>query len=333
MYSDTPFNNFCTLVNKSGAKTIHTISDITTTNDSNSDIGKTKTRKMDSKPPLMAFYAKGEKEVMKSVGKTPSRQILALDIMYGTAGSNVIAADHCSDAKRLDAAAIAFTREDFEILQTVHVSNDIKAAIIWHAIEREQTKSEENESKINPPTWNTILMRLYNSEVFGDEVASSMHRKTFISDDDAIIIDSVDAVFKHYTKDSNKIDPFGISNFALDPTSSLKMTTLPLHIQDYFKLNIAASANAYKMKNGHKMTSSLLASTGHMHLNYRNRPGTKSRIDTYLNNDSIVKLPDDIEFVTDVMRLLATSWKDGAAMKKASRRVQKSGKKKNGTLK
>jgi hypothetical protein len=337
--SDSPLKTFCGVIG-GGSKMIHTISDITTTTDSVS-IVNANTTKFDERvvnSSIMAYYAQGENEVLKSRTQTFSDQVLALEVMYGSIEAPLKISRKSVVSNLVDDSALPYTREDFQLLKSTQVSNDVRAAVIWHAIEREQIHGEVQIPESAPPSSATIMTRLYNSKVFGDEAASTLQRKAFISDDDAMIIHSADAIFNHYMKDLNKIDPFECSKFSLDATSAMMNTNLPGYVKEYFKLTIAESMQVCKMKFGHKITSSLLTSASHMHLNFRSRLLSNCTFDEYVDDSDDVELSSDIEFVSDIMRLLAARWREEAAINgetlksKSRREVKKTGPKANGVV-
>ena len=105
---------------------------------------------------------------------------------------------------------------------------------------------------------------------------------------------------------------------------------MPLHVKEYFKVEIAKSTNSFKMKFGHKIASSILTSASHMHLNFHNR--NQNRLpEEYIDEceDGDTELASDIEFVTDIMRLMAARWREAGEV--GSKTISNTNKKEAGS--
>jgi hypothetical protein len=307
---DSPIAAFCRVIDSNKAR-INTasISDTnqkhTTKSDNDGVVDVTKFHKKYGDKASMIFYAIGDNITQKLRPQRPPVQPLALELMYGSIQAPPI--DIQSQPKsKFDETAVAYTREEYQILKLDKISNDVRAAVIWHAIERDQMYGEFENPKCSPLSSAEILQHLYKSKLFGDEVT----RKSSLSDDDAMLIHSSDAIFHHYKNDSNKINPFELSRFSLD-TSIAMDTDMPLNVKEYFKVEIAKSTNSFKMKFGHKIASSILTSASHMHLNFHNRH-QNCLPEEYIDEckEGGTGLASDIEFVTDIMRLMAARWRE-----------------------
>lgn len=214
------------------------------------------------------------------------RQSLALEAV-------IRAEDSMESSSDLD--ALPYTREEKQILASSDTPNDIRAGIIWYSIEREQNTGPVLSTK--------ILSRLFSSRIRGDSTMPPRYKNTFFTDDDAVIIHAVDAVVYHYSTDIHKVDPFDLSQFSHD-SAKVEHSSLPPHSQKYYKATVINSA---KMKIGHKIASSLLTWASHMHLNSRCR-------ERHFNLDDTeeIALSDDIEFVGEVLRLIAARWREAS---------------------
>ena len=275
-------------------------------------IDKSKSHGSDAKPLPSAYYFLGKNYVAPKSKQRPT-QMVALEAMYGSIDNAPISID--SDPNLIDHEALPFTREEFTILNSDDASNDIKSAVIWHAVEREQVLSvDQQKTTRKPPSSAMLVTRLFRSKVFGDEVPSTLRKKSFISDDDAVIIHAIDALFIHYMQDANKIDPFDFSECYLN-LASVENTSLPINVQKYFKTFIAESSNtSCKLRVGHKITSSLLTWASHMHLNSRNRLESRCQLAQTMDDVDSMELPSFLEFMSDIMRLLAARWREAAEM-------------------
>jgi len=211
------------------------------------------------------------------------RQSLALEV--------VIRADDSMESSS-DLDALPYTREEKQILASSETPNDIRAGIIWYSIERERNTEPISSTK--------ILSRLFSSRIRGDSTIPPLHKHTFFTDDDAVIIHAVDAVIYHYSTDFHKVDPF---DFTVTNPAKVEQTSLSLHSQKYYKATVI---NSTKMKIGHKIASSLLTWASHMHLNSRSRQQQFN-----LDTEEIV-LSDDIEFVGEILRLVAARWREAS---------------------
>lgn len=328
---ESPPKMFCKVIGGVTEKN-HTVSGNTTVTES---YCKAKSNSSTSKEvyasTTMAYHAEGVREVLKSKTQIFSDQALSVEVMHGSVeGPFVEVSLESESCSSVNSGGLAYTREDFQILKSSQVSNDIRAAVIWRAIEREQSGGG---SEVAPPSSSIITARLYNSKVFGDAATSTLLHKSFIADDDAMMIHSTDAILSHYMKDLNKIDPFETSRFSMDVNLALTNTTLPENVRKYFKVDILDSMQLFKMKFGQKITSSLLTSASHMHLNSRCRLSSNRTFAEDIDDDSDnVELSSDIEFIGDVMRLLASKWREWAEMKKkTSRGGNEKGKKNDST--
>jgi hypothetical protein len=244
---------------------------------------------------------------------TESNPPLALEILHGELGN-----EGCAPAKKHyssahDRNALAYTRQEYEILTDGTISNDIRASVVWHAVVREQILDKDLQCTNKVPTSSTILERLYDSTYFGDEVSSFLITKHFLADDDAVIIHGVDAMFNHYMNDSNKIDVFKCSEFSVD-ASSIDTTSLSYSSRQYYKSIIAEdTSSTFKLRIGQKIASSLLTWVSHMHLNSHRRIDEPDPVDKLLGA-SACGLNSDIEFLSDVMRLLAAKWREATEL-------------------
>ena len=223
--------------------------------------------------------------------------------------SSIVSAS-CDEVEK--AMPLPYKRQELEILllgKEHGVTDDIRAGIIWHAIEREQLC--ENRMKSKPPNSLSILMLLLSPEVY-ESVEGSCHPKTDISDDDAIIVHIIDVVLSHYATDARKVNPF--ESWSNSRDKNINVGKSPGNSKDvwwrsYYCDKILGSNNM-KMSKGHKITICLLHWAKHMQLNDRNRWGsinhTVSSIDNHMSTPLL--LPNDIEFVSEVMRLFVARW-------------------------
>ena len=242
---------------------------------------------------------------------TKANPPLALEILHGELGNEKGAPHHENYSSAYDRNALAYTRQEYEILADTSISNDIRASVVWHAVVREQIVDKDLQCTNKVPASSTILERLYDSTYFGDEVSSFLTQKRFLADDDAVIIHGVDAMFHHYMNDSNKIDVFKCSNFSAD-ASSIDTTSLPYNCRQYYKSTIAEDASStFKLRIGQKIASSLLTWVRHMHLNSHRRIHQPDQVDKMLGT-SVCGLNSDIEFLSDIMRLLAARWREAS---------------------
>ena len=201
-----------------------------------------------------------------------------------------------SNNNGLDGDGIPYTSNEYYILRHPKLSNDVKGAIIWNAVVREQMQTETNV-----PSPDMILQRLYESKYFGDELVSA----GFLVEDDAIIIHAVDAILHHYMDGENKINFLKLSNQKFD-LSFKEISDIPKKVKEYLTATFAATSTNSRMTNGQKMVSSLLKWVGHMHLNYH---GCRQSTDMKFNDS--FGLTNDIIFLGEVIRLIAARWKSG----------------------
>lgn len=219
-----------------------------------------------------------------------------------------------SNSNCLDGDGIPYTSKEYYILRHPKIGNDVKGAIIWNAVAREQMQIDTKA-----PSPDMILRRLYESKYFGDELVSA----GFLVEDDAIIIHAVDSILHHYVDGENKINFLKLSNQKFD-VSFKEISDIPKKVKEYLIATFAATSTNSRMSNGQKMVSSLLKWVGHMHLNYH---GCRQNSDLKLNDS--FGLTNDIIFLGEVIRLIAARWKSGGTFTFAS-----SGpKRKNGVVK
>lgn len=214
----------------------------------------------------------------------------------------------------LDGDSIPYTSKEYYILRHPKIGNDVKGAIIWNAVAREQMQIDTKA-----PSPDMILHRLYESKYFGDELVSA----GFLVEDDAIIIHAVDSILHHYMDGENKINFLKLSNQKFD-VSFKEISDIPKKVKEYLIATFAATSTNSRMTNGQKMVSSLLKWVGHMHLNYH---GCRQNSDLKLNDS--FGLTNDIIFLGEVIRLIAARWKSGGTFIFASRGP----KRKNGVVK
>ena len=256
------------------------------------------------------YYTYGH-TVSKKDQQTESHQQLALEILHGALGKEGSTRDQEHSSSTHDRSALAYTRQEYEILNDTSVPNDMRASIIWHAVVREQVLDKDLHRENKVPSSSIILERLYNSMYFGDEVTSLSNRKYFLADDDAVIVHGVDAMFHHYMTDANKIDVFKCSNFSFD-ASSIDATKLSHNCREYYKSAIAEALPTFKLRIGQKIASSLLTWVSHMHLNSHSRLKRPDHVDMALGGVYTCELSSHVEFLGDVMRLLAARWREAS---------------------
>lgn len=228
---------------------------------------------------------------------------------------------------------LPYTREELEILllgSEDGVTNEIRACILWHAIEREQLcKSAEGQK---PPSSNSILMLLLSPIVSKvDESEENNHFDLF--DDDAVIVHTIDVVLSHYATNARKINPFESWSGAWDKSIGVgknlngsNVNSIKSSWRTYYSSEILGSNKHHaKMTKGHKITACLLKWAKHMQLNNRYRWGANNdnMSSIYDQDSSPLQLPKYIEFVSEVMRLFVARWVEaGLKTKRGKKRKE-----------
>jgi hypothetical protein len=215
---------------------------------------------------------------------------------------------------------LLFTREELKILQLgveSDVTDDIRAGVIWHAIQREQVC--QNRKVHKPPSAKAVLTLLLSPKVSQIDENESINFCD-IYNDDAVIVHAVDVMLSHYEKDTRKINPFegwagawdkGINIGKLN--NGAKINSIESWWKSYYSAKILGANNtSTKMTKGQKITACLLHWAKHMQLNDRKRWASMGDKDSY-NKESFLssfppQLPSNIEFVSEVMRLFAARW-------------------------
>ena len=264
------------------------------------------------------------------------------------------------------ACPLPFCSKELEILNLDDrdgVNNDIRAGIIWNAIEREQVRkynssqTSENETssilpKMPKPASSRSILELlmlpkcpnslpttnspHDDQEEQEDDESNMH----FLDDDAVLVHTIDAVLSHYANDSHKVNPFETWSGAGDKgaigkeipfaNNGSKNANAEHNIwwKSYYSKEIMGSMNDsstksshgtsgkdWKMKRGHKLTSCLLSWAKNMQIN--------RRVDfNAVKNLKLLPIPDfnwierprpDVEFVAEIMRLLAARWMESSS--------------------
>jgi len=305
-FFDSPPKLICGFISKGDSKVItDETSDSEATRNANTKIEGSCTTICESE-----YYTYGH-IVSEKYQQTGSNQQLALEILQGALGKEGSTRDQEHFSSTYDRGDLAYTRHEYEILNDTSISNDLRASIIWHAVVREQVLDKDLHRENKVPSSSIILERLYNSMYFGDEVVSVLNRKYFLADDDAVIVHGVDAMLHHYMNDANKIDVFKCSNFSFD-ASSIDATTLSHNCREYYKSAIAEALPTFKLRIGQKIASSLLTWVSHMHLNSHSRLRRPDHVDIALGGVDTCELSSHVEFLGDVMRLLAARWREAS---------------------
>ena len=247
---------------------------------------------------------------------------------------------------------LPFTRNEIEILKLGYeagVTYDVRAGIIWNAIERDQRSTSQNKSKqqsftLRPASSQAILELLLSpltnrSPCCSKETIKNKETRSYFADDDAVLVHSIDAVMSHYATDARRINLFeswscagnnGIDvNNGSDSTVTLESNDAPTAAswwKNYYSSEVIGSKKSDsshngKMKRGHKITACLLRWAANMQLNnihrqrYRCFDGTKKVVLDH-DNDEIYMPASDVQFVSEIMRLLAARWRDGIEERK-----------------
>ena len=268
------------------------------------------------------------------------------------------------------ACPLPFCSKELEILNLddrVGVTNDIKAGIIWNAVEREQVRnydsSHTNENQTSsilpkmpkPASSRSILELLMlpkcpNSSIstnFLNEQQQQQHESNmYFLDDDAVFVHTIDAVLTHYANDSHKVNPFetwrgagdkgvvgkdtpGANDDSNDCNVENKVWWKSYYCKEIMgiisdstsKGSHGTSGKDWKMKRGHKLASCLLSWAKNMQIN--------RRVDfNAVKNLKLLPIPDlsrierprpEIEFVAEIMRLLAARWMESSNNTKTNR--------------
>lgn len=249
------------------------------------------------------------------------------------------------------AHSLPYTREELKILSlgpSDGVTDEIRAGILWHAIEREQLSTKK--MKCGPPTATSILKLLLSPIVNNSNAAMGANLNfTELVDDDAIIVHAIDVVLSHYAMDVRKINPFeswtgawnlsiGVGKSPLKSTPQQGSTNVSSWWRSYYRSEVLGSQrNNVKMNKGHKITACLLYWAKHMHLNERNRycHQNQCQINHGLNDEAPasfgpsnvihpVEVPSYVEFVSEIMRLLVARWYEASANSGVKKRGTKS---------
>ena len=217
----------------------------------------------------------------------------------------------CERKNNMKAHPLPFTREELKILTlgpSDGVTDEIRAGILWHAIEREQLRTKTMRHK--PPTASSILHLLLQAPSICNAVeVRNSNNFTELFDDDAIIVHAIDVVLNHYSKDVRKINPFeswsGAWNLSVGIGKSSNQDTW---WRSYYQTEVLGSTrNNVKMNKGQKITTCLLYWAKHMQLNERKRWGRNIEVNG-VGSGNPVELPNDIEFVSEIMRLFVARW-------------------------
>jgi len=247
--------------------------------------------------------------------------------------------------KQVLAHHLPYTREELKILTLLGpqhgVTDDVRAGIIWHAIEREQLSESKNKRR---PLSSSLILNLLLSPTIHDvdDVAILKDHVIDLSDDDAVLVHVVDVVLSHYALDAHKINPCESwtgagRNISMGKTGNKnenvnnRSGSVESWWRSYYSMEILGSSkNSVRMKKGHKITSCLLSLARHMQLNERNRQGISNDIDSFTEDQDSnpLNLPKDIEFVSEVMRLMVAHWRESSPSSMKTGGLIKRGRKK-----
>jgi len=242
---------------------------------------------------------------------------------------------------------LPYTKEELEILRLGHqdgVTNDVRGGVIWNAVERDQHLQQQKtarQSDVNTRYEDYIIkssssqsiLELLLAPQININVSEEESFATEITDDDAIFVHTIDAVLNHYATDSHRIDPFKTWSGAGD--KGMIRTENNIHQklyeegqtksvlswwQHYYMSKVISSSNG-KMKRGHKLTSCLLRWSAHLQLNERdvNKRKIYEKETNIFRDENCNKLPKDVEFVSEIMRLLAARWRESSESKRRKR--------------
>ena len=246
---------------------------------------------------------------------------------------------------------LPYSENEIEILRLrpeTGITDFVRAGIIWKAVEREQEPASRKRDRTAPnlPSSDCIL-ELLLCQFFNENNSNT--------DDDAIIVHTVDAILYHYAHDSHKINPFsswsGAGGKGLLRTMDQSMTKsreneIQPSWRSFYEREIigsgqnekGTSAGSWKMKRGQKITCCLLRWARHMQINNRNRWKDRGGLEQMLDHcNHQPRLPNDIEFVSETMRLLAARWREAIDAKSidsnlTTRRSVRSPSTKNATI-
>ena len=114
---------------------------------------------------------------------------------------------------------LPFTRNEIKILKLGYeagVTYDVRAGIIWNAIERDQRRTSPNKSKqqsftLRPASSQAILELLLSpltnrSPCCSKETIKNKETRSYFADDDAVLVHSIDAVMS--ATDARRINLF-----------------------------------------------------------------------------------------------------------------------------
>lgn len=219
---------------------------------------------------------------------------------------------NCDRKNIMQAHSLPFTREELKILTlgpSDGVTDEIRAGIIWHAIKREQLRTKK--MRRGPPNASSILQLLLQApSICNIEEVRNSKNCMELFDDDAIIVHVLDVVLSHYSKDLRKINPFeswsGAWNLSIGVGKSSNQDTT--WWRSYYQSEVLGSTrNNVKMNKGQKITTCLLYWAKHMQLNERKRWSKPIEVNG-VGMGNPVELPNDVEFVAEIMRLLVARW-------------------------
>ncbi len=244
----------------------------------------------------------------------------------------------CNEKASPRALPLPYTREELRILTLASgygVTDEIRASILWNAIKREQLCKDRGKKK--PPSSDSILNLLLSPKMY-DVDENDVHQYNFnLVDDDAAIVHMIDVVLSHYAKEVRKINPFESWAGAWDKTISVgKMNNdnpKGAWWRSYYSTYIVGSSNNVKMTKGQKITACLLHWAKHMQLNDRVRWGSLSHVSSLCDEESTpIQLPNDIEFVSEIMRLFVAKWLEGSTDHNGVVGLKKRGPKKRNSI-
>jgi hypothetical protein len=254
---------------------------------------------------------------------------------------DLISSDNSPSTKEsVNVHPLPYTRQELKILllRTEHgVTNEIRAGIIWHAIEREQLTNRE---QLRPPTSYLITRLLLSPKKYIIDESGVDTNVSNLVGDDAILVHMIDVILSHYALDVRKINPFeswagawdksiGVGKVSNKPNSGSTESWW----RSYYCTEVLGSNKInVKMNKGHKITACLLKWAKHMQFNDRKRWGSIFDDDPLIDDQEShpLQLPSDIEFVSEVMRLLVARWLEASTDKKGTVGLKKRGPKRKG---
>lgn len=243
----------------------------------------------------------------------------------------------CNEKASPKALPLPYTREELKILtlgSEYGITDEIRASILWHAIKREQLCKDRGKKK--PPSSDSILKLLLSPKMYEVDEIDVQHYNFNLVDDDAAIVHMIDVLLSHYAKEVRKINPLESWAGAWDKTISVgkinSNNPKGAWWRSYYVTHIVGSNNV-KMSKGQKITVCLLHWAKHMQLNDRARWGSLSHVSSLCDEESTpIQLPNDIEFVSEIMRLFVAKWLENSTDHNGVVGLKKRGPKKRSTV-